>query len=104
MFVGRTALPAHQQLGQGIFGGVFALLGLSSFLHHLPFAGSAGHLLGQESGGVDPLALRRRLTALTAEQAVLMEQALALPENMERLPAGSAGDLRGGRPRYIFPS
>ena len=38
---------------------------------------------GQESGGVDPLALRRRLTALTAEQAVLMEQALALPENME---------------------
>ena len=38
---------------------------------------------GQESGGVDPLALRQRLAALTAEQAVLMEQALALPENME---------------------
>ena len=38
---------------------------------------------GQESGGVDPLALRRRLSALTAEQTVLMEQALALPENME---------------------
>nr|WP_325214154.1 recombinase family protein [uncultured Oscillibacter sp.] len=38
---------------------------------------------GQESGGVDPLTLRQRLTALTAEQAVLMEQALALPENME---------------------
>ena len=38
---------------------------------------------GQESGGVDPLALRQRLAALTAEQAELMEQALALPENME---------------------
>jgi len=37
----------------------------------------------QESGGVDPLALRQRLAALTAEQAELMEQALALPENME---------------------
>ena len=38
---------------------------------------------GQECGGVDPLALRQRLTALTAEQAVLMEQALALPEDTE---------------------
>lgn len=38
---------------------------------------------GQESGGVDPLTLRQRLAAVTAEQAVLMEQALALPENME---------------------
>ncbi len=38
---------------------------------------------GQESGGVDPLALRQRLAALTAEQAVLMEQALALPVDME---------------------
>ena len=38
---------------------------------------------GQECGGVDPLALRQRLTALTAEQAVLMEQALALPVDME---------------------
>ena len=38
---------------------------------------------GQERGGVDPLALRQRLAALTAEQAVLMEQALALPEDME---------------------
>ena len=43
--VGRTALPAHQQLGQGIFGGVFALLGLGGFLHHLPLDGPAGHLL-----------------------------------------------------------
>ena len=38
---------------------------------------------GQESGGVDPLALRQRLETLKAEQAVLMEQALALPEDME---------------------
>jgi hypothetical protein len=38
---------------------------------------------GQERVGVDPLALRQRLAALTAEQAVLMEQALALPDNME---------------------
>ncbi len=38
---------------------------------------------GQEGGGGDPLALRQRLVALTAEQAELMEQALALPENME---------------------
>ena len=38
---------------------------------------------GQESGGIDPLALRRRLEALKAEQAVLMEQVLALPEDME---------------------
>ena len=38
---------------------------------------------GQERGGVDPLALRQRLAALTAEQAVLMEQALALPVDME---------------------
>ncbi|EOS66424.1 hypothetical protein C816_01472 [Oscillibacter sp. 1-3] len=37
---------------------------------------------GQEGGGGDPLALQR-LAVLTAEQAALMEQALALPENME---------------------
>ena len=40
-----TALSAHQQLGQGVFGGVFALLRLSGFLHHFPFAGPPGHLL-----------------------------------------------------------
>ena len=38
---------------------------------------------GQESGGIDSFALRRRLETLKAEQAVLMEQALALPEDME---------------------
>ncbi len=43
--VWRTALPAHQQFGQGVFGGVFTLLGLARFLHHLPLAGPAGHLL-----------------------------------------------------------
>ena len=43
--VGRPALSAYQQLGQSVFGGVFALLGLGSFLHHLPLAGPAGHLL-----------------------------------------------------------
>ena len=35
----------YSKLRQGIFGGVFALLGLTCFLHHLPLAGPAGHLL-----------------------------------------------------------
>ena len=43
--IGRTALSAHQQLGQGVFGGVFALLGLTRFPHHLPLATPPGHLL-----------------------------------------------------------
>ena len=43
--VGCTALPAHQQFTEGVLGGVFALLGLARFLHHLPLAGPAGHLL-----------------------------------------------------------
>ncbi len=44
-FVGDTALSAHQQLGQGVFGGVFALLSPSGFLHYFPLAGPPGHLL-----------------------------------------------------------
>ena len=43
--IGRSALPAHQQLGEGVFGRVFAQLRLASFLHHLPLAGPSGHLL-----------------------------------------------------------
>ena len=43
--VRRTALSAHQQLRQGVFGGIFALFRPSGFLHHLPLAGPPGHLL-----------------------------------------------------------
>ena len=43
--VGGPAFPAHQQLGEGVFGRVFAQLRFAGFLHHLPLAGPAGHLL-----------------------------------------------------------
>ena len=64
---------------------------------------------GQESGGVDPLALHRRLTALTAEQAVLMEQALALPENMENKELNArlreiAEERESSAPAWIAPT
>ena len=43
--VRRSTLSADQQFTEGILGRILALLGFPGFLHHLAFAGPAGHFL-----------------------------------------------------------